>query len=38
LAKGADQVMVIENGRIKAVGKPSAVARQNAYYKRMMKV
>ena len=38
LAKGADQVMVIENGRIKAVGTSSVVARKNAYYQRMMKV
>ena len=37
LAKGADQVIVIEKGKIKAVGKPAAVARTNAYYKRMMK-
>ena len=38
LAKGADQVMVIEKGRIKAIGKPAAVAKANAYYKGMMKV
>jgi ABC-type multidrug transport system fused ATPase/permease subunit len=37
LAKGADQVMVIEKGRIKAIGKPAAVAKANAYYKGMMK-
>jgi ABC-type multidrug transport system fused ATPase/permease subunit len=37
LAKGADQVMVIEKGRIKAVGTPATVARKNVYFKRMMK-
>jgi ABC-type multidrug transport system fused ATPase/permease subunit len=37
LAKGADQVMVIEKGRITAVGTSVAVARKNGYYKRMMK-
>lgn len=37
LAKGADQVMVIEKGKIEAVGTHQAVARKNFYYKRMMK-
>jgi ABC-type multidrug transport system fused ATPase/permease subunit len=38
LARGADQVIVIEKGRIGASGPPKVVARSNAYYRRMMKV
>jgi len=36
LAKGADQVIVIEKGRIKAFGTPRTVARKNAYFRRMV--
>jgi ABC-type multidrug transport system fused ATPase/permease subunit len=37
LAKGADQVIVIEKGRISAFGKPRTVARKNAYFRNMVK-
>jgi ABC-type multidrug transport system fused ATPase/permease subunit len=36
LAKSADQVIVIEKGRIRAFGTPKAVARKNAYYRKML--
>ncbi len=37
LAQGADQVIVIEKGRIQAFGTPTDVARSNPYYRHMMK-
>jgi ABC-type transport system involved in cytochrome bd biosynthesis fused ATPase/permease subunit len=36
LAKGADQVIVIEKGRIRAFGAPRNVARNNAYFRSMV--
>ncbi len=36
LARGADQVMVIEKGRVQVYKSPAS-ARRNAFYKRMMK-
>jgi ABC-type multidrug transport system fused ATPase/permease subunit len=38
LAKGADRVIVIEKGRVQALGSPTTLARNNAYYRRMMKI
>ncbi len=38
LARGADQVIVIEKGRIQTIGSPATLARKNAYYRRMMKI
>jgi ABC-type multidrug transport system fused ATPase/permease subunit len=35
LARGADQVIVIEKGRVRAFGTPDAVARRSLYYRRM---
>jgi ABC-type multidrug transport system fused ATPase/permease subunit len=35
LARGADQVIVIEKGRVRAFGTPEAVARRSLYYRRM---
>jgi ABC-type multidrug transport system fused ATPase/permease subunit len=35
LARGADQVIVIEKGRVRAFGPPEDVARRSLYYRRM---
>ncbi len=36
LAQGADRVIVIEKGRVGAVGTPREVVRRNAYFRKMV--